>query len=205
MNLRDQGQAQRFAGTLTFVHILAVILLKNDLKTGLPFTPGKKLVVVGSDIDSLAAIMEPGNYNANNICPPGHASAGEVGLRSGSGIDTSCLSSIWQTLNATNAKAGGTSELLARSSRRRLRGGHGTMKWDNESIAEAVALAKTAENLIVVISDANDEGGEGHDRASIALAADQMALAKAVFAAVADMPSVHKRNHTVSGVIDESI
>ena len=39
-----------------------------------------------------------------------------------------------------------------------------------------VALAKTAENLIVVISDANDEGGEGRDRASIALAADQVCV-----------------------------
>eukprot|EP01047_Picozoa_sp_COSAG01_P014994 COSAG01_NODE_741_length_13888_cov_119.430996_13_plen_181_part_00 len=40
----------------------SLILLKNSLATGLPFQPGKKLVVVGSDVDSLAAIMEPGNY-----------------------------------------------------------------------------------------------------------------------------------------------
>ena len=39
-----------------------------------------------------------------------------------------------------------------------------------------------------VISDAEDEGGESHDRASIALAADQMQMAKAVFAAVARQP-----------------
>ena len=39
-----------------------------------------------------------------------------------------------------------------------------------------------------VISDAEDEGGESHDRASIALAADQMQMAKAVLAAVARRP-----------------
>ena len=45
----------------------SLILLKNNLGTGLPFTPGKRLVVVGSDVDDIAAIMEPGNYNANNV------------------------------------------------------------------------------------------------------------------------------------------
>jgi len=171
----------------------SMILLKNDEAKGLPFTPGKRLVVVGSDVDSLAAIMEPGNYNADNICPHGHAAAGE--LRLGAGIDTSCLSSIWQTLNATNTKAGGTAELLARSS------AHGYGQWDNESIVEAVALAKTAENLIVVISDASDEGGEGHDRASIALAKDQMELAKAVFAAVEHIATIKVTLMTITGGI----
>jgi hypothetical protein len=39
--------------------------------------------------------------------------------------------------------------------------------------------------VLVFISNAEDEGGEGHDRPSIGLAADQMAMAEAVFAAVA--------------------
>ena len=128
---------------------VAVILLKNDERKGLPFTPGKRLVVVGSDVNNLAAIMEPGNYNADNICPHGHPAAGAIGLRTG--IDTSCLSNIWQTLNATNAKAGGTAELLDRSSRRRrqLRGGSGSPseKWDNESIAEAVSAIASPSRL----------------------------------------------------------
>ena len=122
--------------------VQSMILLKNEKGKGLPFVPGKRLVVVGSDVDSLAAIMEPGNYNADNICPHGHPAAGKVGVRTG--IDTSCLSSIWQTLNTTNAKAGGTTELLDRSSRRRRRqlrsgGGGASAKWDNASIAQAVS------------------------------------------------------------------
>ena len=60
-------------------------------------------------------------------------------------------------------------------------------------------LAKTADNLIVVISDAHDEGGEGHDRASIALAPDQMALAKAVFAATADSTTIKSTLMTITG------
>ena len=128
-----------------------MILLKHDEAKGLPFTPGKRLVVVGSDVDSLAAIMEPGNYNADNICPHGHPGAGAVGLRTG--IDTSCLSSIWQTLNATNAKAGGTAELLDRSSRRRRQlrgGGGGGTKWDHESIAEAVRTSRLRQPAVPV-------------------------------------------------------
>lgn len=111
---------------------------------------------------------------------------------SGSGIDTSCLSSIWHTLNVTNSRAGGSSALLAKSSAKN----HG---WDAESIAQAVALAQTAENLLVVISDANDEGGEGHDRASIGLAQDQMLMAKAVFAAVANKAGVRATLMVISG------
>lgn len=62
-----------------------------------------------------------------------------------------------------------------------------------------MALAKTADNLIVVISDANDEGGEGRDRASIALAPDQMALAQAVFAAVAESTKIKATLMTITG------
>ena len=39
--------------------------------TGLPFAPGKKLVVVGTDVDDINSFMQPGNYNSNNICPSG--------------------------------------------------------------------------------------------------------------------------------------
>lgn len=179
----------------------SLILLKNSLATGLPFQPGKKLVVVGSDVDSLAAIMEPGNYNANNICPDHHDSTNTAAVGTHStgegaeieGIDTSCLSTIWQTLNATNAAAGGSATLLERSSSK------GGQSWDAASIAQAVALARTADNLIVVVSDADDEGGEGRDRSSIALAKDQMAMARAVFGAVRDKPGLHSTLMTITG------
>jgi hypothetical protein len=172
----------------------SMILLKHDRESGLPFKAGRKLVVVGADVDDIAAIMEPGNYNANNICPPGGGGGGGVGSTGGErGIDTSCLSSVWQALNATNAAAGGSSALLARAS------GRGSGGWDSESVAAAVALAETADNLIVVISDANDEGGEGHDRPSIALAADQMRMAKAVFGAVAGKAGVRATLMMITG------
>jgi beta-glucosidase len=68
-----------------------------------------------------------------------------------------------------------------------------------QCICLKVALAKTAENLIVVISDANDEGGEGRDRASIALAPNQMALATAVFVVVGEIPTVKATLMTITG------
>ena len=49
----------------------SMTLLRNDLATGLPFTPGRKLVVVGTDIDDINSFMQPSNYNSNNICPKG--------------------------------------------------------------------------------------------------------------------------------------
>ena len=75
-----------------------MVLLKNDVDRGLPFTPGKRLVVVGTDVENIAATM--GNYNGNNICPP-HADS--AFRRS---VDTSCLDSYWDALNRTNTAAG---------------------------------------------------------------------------------------------------
>ena len=169
----------------------------------MPFAAGKRLVVIRTDVNNIAAIMKPGNYNADNICPHGQA-PGDVlpSTAASGGINTDCLSSVWQMLNTTNAAAGGTSTLLDKKSAGDLanaRPGKAAPKWDSESIAAAVALAKTAENLIVCISNAGDEGGEGHDRASIALADDQMQLATAVFAAVANKPGVRATLMMVDG------
>ena len=78
-----------------------MVLLKNDFERGLPFTPGKHLVVVGTDVKNIAATM--GNYNGNNICPP---NADHVGSTTNRGVDTSCLESYWDALNRTNTAAG---------------------------------------------------------------------------------------------------
>ena len=56
--------------------------------------------------------------------------------------------------------------------------------WSGADIAAAVALAKAADYAVVVLSNAEGEGGEGQDRQSIATAPDQMALAKAIFSAL---------------------
>ena len=34
------------------------VLLKNDKQRGLPFAPGKKLAVIGTDVDSIISIMD---------------------------------------------------------------------------------------------------------------------------------------------------
>ena len=72
-------------------------------------------------------------------------------------------------------------------------------RWDNASIAQAVALAEQADQVIVVISNAEDEGGEGQDRKSIALASDQNAMAHAVFAALKSMPAVRSTLMMING------
>ena len=47
----------------------SMVLLQNDLGRGLPFVPGRRLAVIGTDADSINSPMEPSNYNADNICP----------------------------------------------------------------------------------------------------------------------------------------
>ena len=173
-----------------------LVLLKNDLTLGLPFPLGKKLAVIGPDSNSIQSIMQPSNYNSNNICPSGHRSAtkhkhqAEEDGKIRAGVDFSCLDTLWDGLNKTNAAAGGSSTLLTAAA-----GG----KWDNASIAAAVALAQAADNVIVFVSNAEIEGGEGHDRASIALPADQIALAAAVFAAIKGKPAVRSAMLTING------
>ena len=115
------------------------------------------------------------------------------------GINVDCLSTIWRTLNETNAAAGGTSSLLAKRCKDALDGTGCNETWGAADIAAAVALAKTADQLIVVVSNAEDEGGEGQDRSSIALAADQMAMARAVFAAVSALPRVRATLMLING------
>ena len=115
------------------------------------------------------------------------------------GINVDCLSTIWRTLNETNSAAGGTSSLLAKRCKDALDGTGCNETWGSADIAAAVALAKTADQLIVVVSNAEDEGGEGQDRSSIALAPDQMAMARAVFAAVSGLPRVRATLMLING------
>ena len=162
----------------------SMVLLKNDLERGLPFTPGKRLAVIGTDADSIISLMEPSNYNADNICPRAkNHSSSELGAMPdfSGGINMDCLSTIWRTLNTTNAKAGGSSTLLGKRCKDALDGVGCNETWSSTDIKQAVALAKSVDYVIVVVTNAEDEGGEGQDRKSIALAADQMALAQAVF------------------------
>lgn len=175
----------------------SMTLLKNDLAKGLPFTPGKKLAVIGPDSDSIQSIMQPSNYNSNNICPPQHgagAGAGGTGGAGGggesAGVNFSCLDTLWAGLNKTNAAAGGSSTLIT--------AGAGST-WNATGIAAAVALAQAADNVIVFVSNAEIEGGEGHDRASIALPPDQIALAAAVFKAIAGKPGVRSAMLMING------
>eukprot|EP01052_Picozoa_sp_SAG31_P017232 SAG31_NODE_1170_length_9560_cov_3.537031_3_plen_455_part_00 len=184
----------------------SMVLLKNDEKRGLPFRVGKRLVVIGTDVDSWYSVMEPSNYNADNICPriqQNHMAGNSrlLGVDFSGGINTDCLTTIWRELNKSNAAAGGTSTIFAKQCKDQLDGlGCSSFEqWNATSTAKAVALAQTADNLIVVISNAEDEGGEGMDRKSIALAPDQAALAKAVFGAIADRPEVQATLMMING------
>ena len=87
------------------------MLLKNDAAAGLPFEAGKKLAVIGVDVDSIEAIMQPSNYNADNICPHKSSLPGAE-----KGVDFSCLQTVWAGLNSSNAAAGGSASLLTQSS-----------------------------------------------------------------------------------------
>jgi beta-glucosidase len=48
---------------------------------------------------------------------------------------------------------------------------------------QAAAAAKAADHVVLVVDNARDGGGEGHDRELISLSANQIALANAVIAA----------------------
>lgn len=153
----------------------SMVLMKDDAARGLPFTPGKKLAVIGNDANNVVATL--GNYVGDNICPGGK---GGAEAEASASVDVSCLRSYWEELNATNAAAGGTATLWAKGSGGNAGGG----SWDDSSIAKAVEIAGAAEQVLVVISNAEDEGGEGHDRTAIGLAADQSKMAAAVLRAV---------------------
>jgi len=74
---------------------------------------------------------------------------------------SSCFPNILQAINATNTLAGGA-----------------TIKYDGHDAAEAAAAAKSAEQVVMVIDNARDGGGEGQDRYTIHLSADQLAVAQ---------------------------
>jgi beta-glucosidase-like glycosyl hydrolase len=180
------GAAEHKASSLDAAR-QSLVLMSNSLDRGLPFTPGKHLAVIGTDVDSITSLMEPSNYNADNICPRNNRTGVMLGSTPdfSGGINTDCLSTIWRSLSATNAKAGGRSTLLAKHCKDALDGVRCNETWSSADITRAVTLAQVADYVVVAISNAEDEGGEGLDRSSIALAPDQMAMAQAVFRALA--------------------
>jgi beta-glucosidase len=59
-------------------------------------------------------------------------------------------------------------------------GGTVTLVTDVKTPSKAVAAAKAADYVVMVIDNAKDGGGEGHDRTAISLSDHQMATARAV-------------------------
>jgi hypothetical protein len=76
----------------------------------------------------------------------------------------SCFPSIADAVTASNV--GGTTTVLA-----------------STDVTKATEMAKAADQVILVVDNARDGGGEGHDRYSIGLSDSQIALANAVIAA----------------------
>eukprot|EP01065_Artemidia_motanka_P044419 TRINITY_DN631_c0_g1_i1.p1 TRINITY_DN631_c0_g1~~TRINITY_DN631_c0_g1_i1.p1 ORF type:complete len:845 (+),score=319.65 TRINITY_DN631_c0_g1_i1:82-2535(+) len=96
-----------------------------------------------------------GNYNGP-LCPGG---------------GYACIDTIWQQVSKVN---GAAATLVT----------YGSGKWTSSAIQEAVAAAKAADHVIVVVSNAADGGGEGHDRYTIGLEQTQKSMAEAVMKAV---------------------
>lgn len=76
----------------------------------------------------------------------------------------SCFPSLGEAIAAANK--GGTTTIVG-----------------GVDVDKAVAAAKAADSVVLVVDNFRDGGGEGHDRYTVALSADQQALANAVIAA----------------------
>ena len=124
------------------------------LKQGpLPFAVGKSMAVIGQSASNTDAMT--GNYDGP-LCPQGGKSA-------------SCFPSLGEAI--TTANKGGSTTVVAST------GNEGV------DVTKAVAAAKAADAVVLVVDNFRDGGGEGHDRYTIALSAPQIALAEAVIAA----------------------
>lgn len=105
----------------------------------------------------------------------------------------SCFPSLAEAINASNT--GGTVK---------------AWEWIS-NVTTAVALARAADAVVLVIDNAADGGGEGHDRHTIGPSADQVTLADAVLAANPNtivvlinggLISIDKLKDTAPGVIE---
>jgi hypothetical protein len=76
----------------------------------------------------------------------------------------SCFPSLGQAI--TTANKGGTTSVVA-----------------STDVTKGVAAAKAADYVVLAVDNFRDGGGEGHDRYTLGLSADQLALAEAVCAA----------------------
>jgi hypothetical protein len=85
--------------------------------------------------------------------------------------------SFYAALSQTNTAAGGSTTI------------NNWTKWSTEQIDAAVAAAAAADEVILTVSDAHDEGQEGKDRSFIHLSDDQLQLCEAVLNATAKSPS----------------
>jgi len=120
----------------------AIVLLRNDNKT-LPFTPTKRLALIGRAVNDSSAYT--GNYNGP-LCADG---------------TVRCWPSLCQY-----ARAYLKTEVACHD--------------DVDDLEGAVKAAKAAEQVVLVVDNALDGGGEGHDRLRIGLEAGQKVLAHAV-------------------------
>ena len=77
---------------------------------------------------------------------------------------SSCFPNIGQAFNTSNV--GGT-----------------TTVYNGVDPSKAAAAAKAADQVVLVVDNARDGGGEGHDRYTICLSASQLTMAQAVIAA----------------------
>ena len=141
----------------------SMVLLQNQNQhgLGLPFEMGKSVVVIGPHANASAALV--GNY-LGQICPGSHVS------------DLSCVETPVEAITRLNQAAGGGSGSVTSSL------GCNIDSPIKGGVEEAVALAKNADYIVLMLGISQSIEGESHDRVTIDLPSDQHVLAQAVLA-----------------------
>ena len=134
----------------------SMVLLKNEAET-LPFKPGASVAVIGPHAKAQGALV--GNY-LGQICPS----------------DTfDCVQTPFEAITTVNT--GGKTTFAAGCS-----DGVKCNDSDGSGIASAVAAAKAADRVVLLLGIDGSIEGESHDRTDLTLPGQQSALAKAVLA-----------------------
>ena len=131
----------------------SMVLLKNSPKGGLPWSTGMKIAVLGPHANATTALV--GNY-LGQLCPDD---------------EFDCLDSPFSSIKSLNS--GGSTSLGK---------GPGLTANDTKSWTEALALAKEADAVVLVLGIDGSIEGESNDRMDIDLPSVQHAFADAVAA-----------------------
>jgi hypothetical protein len=137
----------------------SMVLLQNDNSDGrgLPFAAGKRVVVVGPHANASAALV--GNY-LGQLCPGDEVS------------DLSCVETPVEAIRRLNGASGSVASSAGCKINGAIEGG----------VEAAVAAAKDADLIVLMLGIDQSIEGESHDRVDIDLPSAQHELAREVLA-----------------------